>query len=64
MTVDSAFKNIKRGQSNFLIWRVENFELKPVPISRYGNFYEGDSYIVYSAFPVNQTSRVSWITFF
>ena len=28
------------------IWRVENFELKSVPKTHHGKFYNGDSYIV------------------
>ncbi|KAK6623318.1 hypothetical protein RUM43_009170 [Polyplax serrata] len=49
--VDPAFKNIKLGQTAFLIWRIENFEIKPLPNTKYGSFHEGDSYIVYSAVP-------------
>lgn len=48
---DPAFKHIKLGQPHFEIWRVENFEVKPLPNSRYGSFYEGDSYIIYYAAP-------------
>ncbi|CAK8673662.1 gelsolin-like [Clavelina lepadiformis] len=28
------------------IWRIEKMELAPVPVTQYGNFYTGDSYIV------------------
>eukprot|EP00062_Callorhinchus_milii_P023857 gi/632983146/ref/XP_007908502.1/ PREDICTED: villin-1-like [Callorhinchus milii] len=28
------------------IWRIEKMEMEPVPQASYGNFYEGDCYIV------------------
>ncbi|KAK9511086.1 hypothetical protein O3M35_005718 [Rhynocoris fuscipes] len=47
--VDPAFRGISRTSTAFLIWRIENLQLVPVPKDEYGVFYDGDSYIVYAA---------------
>lgn len=47
--VDPAFKGISRTSTAFLIWRVQNLQLVPVPKEQYGTFYDGDSYIIYAA---------------
>ncbi|XP_021921948.1 advillin-like isoform X2 [Zootermopsis nevadensis] len=47
--VDPAFKAIPKNSTAFLIWRIENLQVVPVPKDQYGSFYEGDSYIVYAA---------------
>jgi len=44
--MDPAFKVIPRKSTCFLIWRVENFQLVPVPSDQYGCFYDGDSYLI------------------
>lgn len=37
----------KAGQQPGLqVWRVENFDLVPVPENLYGGFYTGDAYVV------------------
>jgi gelsolin len=35
-------------EAGLLIWRVENFKVVPVPPQTYGQFFEGDSYIILS----------------
>lgn len=47
--VDPAFKVVKPGEPCFHIWRVEKLEVRPVPRDHYGSFFDGDSYIIYSA---------------
>ncbi|XP_064597998.1 advillin-like [Liolophura sinensis] len=46
--VDPAFRVIPKRQTCFLVWRIENLQVVPVPREHYGNFYKGDSYIVLS----------------
>lgn len=46
MTVlDPAFDGVGQ-EAGIVIWRIEQMEVKPVPVSQYGSFYSGDSYIV------------------
>lgn len=33
-------------QTGLQVWRVENFDLVPVPENLYGGFYTGDAYLV------------------
>lgn len=33
-------------QPGLQVWRVENFELVPVPENLYGGFYTGDAYLI------------------
>jgi gelsolin len=47
----SASKNEKEFQgvgksAGIHVWRIEKFELKPMPKSEFGNFYSGDSYLI------------------
>lgn len=44
---EPAWNNGKVGQEpGLLIWRIENFEVIPWPKEKYGEFFDGDSYIV------------------
>lgn len=37
----------RAGQKQGLqVWRVENFDLVPVPENLYGGFYSGDAYLI------------------
>lgn len=45
---EPAFRNITKTQTIFLIWRVENLQLVPVPKEQYGKFFAGDSYLILS----------------
>ncbi|KAJ9589746.1 hypothetical protein L9F63_017048 [Diploptera punctata] len=47
--LDPAFKTIPKNSTGFLIWRIENMQVVPIPKDQYGNFFEGDSYIIYAA---------------
>ncbi|KAI1080283.1 putative actin-binding protein Fragmin [Whalleya microplaca] len=38
------------------IWRIENFEVVPWPKNRYGDFHEGDSYIILHSYKVGSKS--------
>jgi len=34
------------GKGKIEIWRIENFEMQPVPKEQYGHFFGGDSYVI------------------
>ncbi|OQV19146.1 Villin-1 [Hypsibius exemplaris] len=57
--IDPAFRAITKGTSAFLIWRIEKLQVVPVPKEQYGSFYNGDSYVIYSATDRSDTPGVN-----
>jgi gelsolin len=45
LSKDPQLQNIGK-QQGLMIWRINKFELEPVPHEQYGSFYAGDSYVV------------------
>jgi len=43
---EPAWKNMKKTEVGVQVWRVEKFKIVPWPKEKYGQFYDGDSYIV------------------
>ncbi|XP_042639809.1 villin-1 isoform X1 [Tyto alba] len=41
-------RTLNKTTPGLQIWRIENMEMVPVPVKSYGNFYEGDCYILLS----------------
>ncbi|KAF4524898.1 hypothetical protein B566_EDAN015554 [Ephemera danica] len=60
--VDPAFSSIPRNATGFYIWRIENLKVVPLPRDQYGQFYDGDSYIVYAASEYGQPAGVEMKT--
>ena len=40
------------------VWRVENFDLKPMDKSRYGEFFGGDCYVIQYTYEVHGRENV------
>ncbi len=50
---EPAWNNGRVGvEPGLFVWRIEDFQVVPVPKERYGSFYEGDSYIVLHTYKV------------
>ncbi|XP_055349904.1 actin depolymerising venom protein gelsolin 1-like [Paramacrobiotus metropolitanus] len=47
--IDPEFAKIPKDMTGFYIWRVEKLAVVPLPREKYGDFYAGDAYIVFSA---------------
>nr|XP_034983611.1 villin-1 isoform X2 [Zootoca vivipara] len=41
-------RTLNKTTPGLQIWRIENMEMVPIPPKTYGNFYEGDAYIILS----------------
>ena len=50
------------GKGKVELWRVENFELAPVPADTHGLFFGGDSYVMKYTYKVG--NRESYIVYF
>ncbi|XP_007434638.1 villin-1 isoform X1 [Python bivittatus] len=48
-------KTLNKTTPGLQIWRIENMEMVPIPPKTYGNFYEGDAYIVLATHQVKTT---------
>lgn len=52
---EPAWNNGKIGREpGLFVWRIENFEVIPLPKDKYGTFYDGDSYIVLYSYKVGK----------
>ncbi|KAH7132295.1 hypothetical protein B0J11DRAFT_521356 [Dendryphion nanum] len=57
-TTEPAWNNGSIGlDSGLFVWRIENFEVIPWPKEKYGQFHEGDSYIVLQSEKIESSSR-------
>ena len=50
------------GKGKLEVWRIENFEMAPVPKDQYGHFYSGDSYVMLYTYLKN--SKEEYIIYF
>ncbi|KAF2100997.1 putative actin-binding protein Fragmin [Rhizodiscina lignyota] len=49
---EPAWNDGQVGQAGLRIWRIEDFEVVPWPKNKYGQFYDGDSYIVLHSYKI------------
>lgn len=57
--MDPAFEGAGQ-EEGLMIWRIENFEVVPYPKEKYGQFYQGDSYIVLYTTDDQSTGRKTY----
>ena len=56
-TTEPAWNDGFVGQRDGLrVWRIEDFQIVPWPKTQYGQFYDGDSYIVLYSYKLGKTS--------
>ncbi|KAL8183064.1 UNVERIFIED_CONTAM: Villin-1 [Gekko kuhli] len=48
-------KTLNKTTPGLQIWRIENMEMVPIPPKTYGNFYEGDAYVLLSTHKTGST---------
>ena len=51
------------GKEELRVWRIEAFRVVPWPRKRYGEFYEGDSYVILRTFKPESQAKSSLLTF-
>jgi len=54
----------RKENSGLEIWRIEKFHVVPWPKKNYGEFYDGDSYIVLKTYKKPVTEEIAWDVFF
>uniref|UniRef100_A0A7S4KLT6 HP domain-containing protein n=1 Tax=Guillardia theta TaxID=55529 RepID=A0A7S4KLT6_GUITH len=51
------------GSGKVEVWRIDNFDMTPVPEASYGQFYSGDSYIILYSY-LDERGRDAWVIYF
>jgi len=52
------------GKGKVELWRIENFELAPVPADKHGLFFGGDSYVLKYTYSEKPGGREQYIIYF
>jgi len=52
------------GKGKVELWRIENFELAPVPTEKHGLFFGGDSYVLKYTYSEKPSGREKYIIYF